>query len=128
MYQATMVQTLQQMNPAGAAVTLPVSVETQTDDVLGQLLDTLSTSPYWPERQAAAIRLGDLGGDEAHAGLVAALPDDPFWMVRCTIVQSLERIGKADSMPVLQATAERDPNQVVRQYAAATVQYLSFTS
>jgi len=58
-------------------------------------------------------------------GLLAALPEDKFWMVRCSIIQALEMIGEPGAVPALCEVAEYDGFQVVRSHAAKAVQRLS---
>jgi len=43
---------------------------------------------------------------EATPGLLAALPTDPFWMVRCAIIQALEMIGDPGAIPTLREVAK----------------------
>jgi HEAT repeat protein len=69
--------------------------------------------------------LGCTRNPEALHGLLDALPDDPFWMVRCAIVQALEMIGDPAAIPALQEAAERDSFQVVRSHAAKAVERLT---
>lgn len=124
MNQVTAAQPIRETNQTEIFAAPALSYELKTDDILTHLLTTLFTNPSWFERQVAAKKLGDMAGDEAAVGLIEALPNDPFWMVRCAIVQSLERIGNTDSVPALQAVADCDQNNIVRQYAAAAVQRL----
>ena len=79
----------------------------------------------WGDRQMAARKLGTLGCPEAVPGLLEVLPADSFWMVRCAIIQALERIGDAGAIPTLRDVAETDGFQVVRSYAAKAVERLS---
>jgi len=65
------------------------------------------------------------GNAEALPGLLAALPVDNFWMVRCEIIQALERIAHPAAVPVLRSVAQNDSFQVVREYAAKAVQRLA---
>ena len=62
---------------------------------------------------------------EALPGLLDALPVDPFWMVRCAIIQALESIGDPEAVPTLRQIAKSDRFQVVRSYAAKAVERLS---
>jgi HEAT repeat protein len=62
---------------------------------------------------------------EALPGLLDALPADPFWMVRCAIIQALEKIGDPMAIPTLQEVANSDGFQVVRSYAAKAVDRLA---
>jgi len=62
---------------------------------------------------------------EATPGLLAALPTDPFWMVRCAIIQALEMIGDPGAIPTLREVAKSDCFQVVRSYAAKAIERLS---
>ena len=62
---------------------------------------------------------------EAVPGLLDALLGDPFWMVRCAIIQALEMIGDPWAIPTLREVAENDGFQVVRSHAAKAVERLS---
>ena len=62
---------------------------------------------------------------DALPGLLDALPADPFWMVRCATIQTLEMIGDQEAVPTLQEVAKSDGFQVVRSYAAKAVERLS---
>lgn len=103
----------------------PVTSEVQPDNNVEQLLADLSPIVSWGDRQIAAKKLGYLGCPQAVPGLLEALPADPFWMVRCAIIQALELIGDADAIPALRDVAENDGFQVVRSYAARAVERLS---
>ncbi|NIS79273.1 MAG: hypothetical protein GTO14_03425, partial [Anaerolineales bacterium] len=50
---------------------------------------------------------------------------DPFWMVRCAIIQALEMIGHPEAIPTLQEVVESDGFQIVRSYAAEAIERLS---
>ena len=63
MVQAIVVREEVQENAA-----LRLQHEAQADGVLAELLAALSDNPYWYERKVAAIKLGELGSDEAAAG------------------------------------------------------------
>lgn len=90
-----------------------------------QYLAELSPDQSWGIRKNAAKRLGYMKSQEALDGLLSALPCDPFWMVRCEIIQALERIGDPKAVPALTATAREDSFQVVRSYAATAIKRLS---
>jgi len=102
--------------------TLPLA---EHDQELDDLLAKLSPETPWGERQAAAKRIGSLRLSKALPALLASLPADPFWMVRCDIIQALERIGDAAAVPTLRSVAKNDGFQVVRAYAAKAVERLS---
>lgn len=124
MYQANYDQqqeVLVQMNPfSGTAV----AIEIQPDHESLQLLANLSAGVAWGNRQAAARKLGHIKCQEAVPALVEALPDDPFWMVRCDIIQALEKIGDPRAIPALRQVSKNDGFQVVRAYAAKAIERL----
>jgi HEAT repeat protein len=124
MYQANYDQqqeVLDQMNPfSGTAV----AIEIQPDHESLQLLANLSAGVAWGNRQAAARKLGHIKCQEAVPALVEALPDDPFWMVRCDIIQALEKIGDPRAIPALRQVSKNDGFQVVRAYAAKAIERL----
>jgi HEAT repeat protein len=105
--------------------TLPLAIEVRPDPRLAQLVADLSPDIPWGDRQIAAKKLGYMRSPEALPGLLDALPADPFWMVRCTIIQALEMIGDPEAIPTLQEVAENDGFQVVRSYAAKAIERLS---
>jgi HEAT repeat protein len=115
-------QFVDRMNPI---IAFPVAVEAQPDPEVTELLAYLSPEIPWGERQTAARRLGCLRNPEALPGLLAALPEDKFWMVRCSIIQALEMIGEPGAVHTLCEVAEKDGFQVVRSHAAKAVQRLS---
>ena len=115
-------QVVDQMNPL---IAFPVAVEVQTGPKLGKLLADLSPETPWGERQMAAKRLGRLRNPEALPGLLDALPADPFWMVRCAIIQALEMIGDPRAIPALREAANSDGFQAVRSHAAKAIERLS---
>lgn len=105
--------------------TLPISIEVQLDSELDKLLARLSPGSSWGERQIAAKKIGQMRRSEALPTLLAALPVDPFWMVRCSIIQALEMIGDPVAIPILQDVAESDGFLAVRTYAKKAVERLS---
>ena len=105
--------------------TLPLVIEVQPDHKLDKLLADLSPDTPWGDRQIAALKLGYMRSPEALPGLLDALPTDPFWIVRCAIIQALERIGDPGAIPTLREVAKRDGFQVVRSYAAKAIERLS---
>jgi HEAT repeat protein len=106
-------------------LTWPVVIEVQPDTKLEKLLPMLSPETPWGDRRIAAIELGHLRSRVALPALLAALPEDPFWMVRCAMIQALERIGDPGAIPTLQEVANSDGFQVVRAYAAKAIERLS---
>jgi len=66
----------------------------QPDPELRRLLAELSADTPWGVRQMAAKRLGCMRSSDALPGLTAALASDPFWMVRCAVIQALEMIDR----------------------------------
>jgi len=103
----------------------PPVIQVRSDPRLDSLLADLSTGTAWGDRQSAAKKLGRMHNPEAVPWLVAALPDDPFWMVRCAIIQALEMIGEPAAIPTLQQVASDDSFQVVRSYARKAIERLS---
>ena len=114
-------QVLDKMN---TFTTLPMDIEVQPDCKLAALLAALTPDTPWGERQIAARKLGCMRNLEATSGLLAALPGDPFWMVRCAIIQALEMIGDPRAIPTLQEVTKNDGFQVVRSYAAKAIERL----
>jgi HEAT repeat protein len=104
---------------------LPVAIEVQPDQKVAQLIAELSPDVSWGDRQMAAKKLGYMGSSEALHGLLNALLADPFWMVRCAIIQALERIGDPRAIPALHEVANGDSFEVVRLYAVKTIERLS---
>lgn len=103
----------------------PLFIEEKSDPKVAHLLKDLSPKTAWGDREIAAKKLGNLRNANALTGLLDALLIDNFWMVRCAIIQALEKIGDARAVPVLSAVAEQDGFQVVRSYAAKVVERLS---
>jgi len=108
-----------------AFTTLPIAIKLQPDCKLNALLDNLAPDTPWGERQNAARKLGYMRNPEALPGLLAALPTDPFWMVRCAIIQALEMIGDSRAIPTLREVAKSDGFQVVQSYATKAIERLS---
>ena len=106
-------------------ISLPLTVEVQTERELDYLLAELSPDKPWLDRQIAAKKIGKMRCLEALPTLIAALPVDPFWMVRCSIIQAIEMICDPVAIPSLQEVAESDGFQVVRSFAAKAVERLS---
>jgi len=104
---------------------LLIGVEVQPEPKIKALLADLTPDMPWGQRQIAAKRLGHLRSTEAVPGLLATLPVDPFWMVRCAIIQALELIGDPGAIPTLREVAKNDGFQVVRSYAAKAIERLS---
>jgi HEAT repeat protein len=106
--------------------TLPLAVEVlQPDSKLSKLLADLYPDTPWGDRQIAAKKIGYMRSPEALPGLLDALPADPFWMVRCAIIQALEMIGDPGAIPTLREVAISDGFHIVRSYAAKAVERLS---
>jgi len=104
---------------------LLIAVEDQPEPKIKTLLADLTPDTPWGQRQIAAKRLGHLRSTESVPGLLATLPVDPFWMVRCAIIQALEMIGDPGAIPILQEVAMNDDFQVVRSYATKAIERLS---
>ena len=115
-------QVVDKMNPF---TTYPIAIEVQPDRKLYKFLADLSPDTPWGDRQIAAKKLGSMRSQEALPGLIDALPADPFWMVRCAIIQALEMIGNPGAIPTLREVANNDGFQVVRSYAVKAIDRLS---
>jgi HEAT repeat protein len=92
---------------------------------LEQLTKCLTPDSPWGDRQIAAKKLGYKRDSRALPCLLYALLKDPFWMVRCSIIQAIEMIGDQSAIPVLMEALMNDSYQVVRSYAAKAIQRLS---
>jgi HEAT repeat protein len=79
----------------------------------------------WAERQRAARKLGQSRDPEALSFLLAALPEDPFWMVRCVMIQAVECIGDPKALPILNEVAHNDRFSAVRSAAKEAIERLS---
>jgi HEAT repeat protein len=104
---------------------LPQAVEIKTDDKIGRLLRNLSPNIPWGDRQNSAKKLGYMRSQEALPVLLDVLPTDPFWMVRCSMIQAVERIGDPAAIPTLRKVARSDLFKVVRSQAAKTIGILT---
>lgn len=102
-----------------------IVINDQPQGKIDELVAALSPHISWGERQVAAQKLGYLASPHALPGLLHALPSDPFWMVRCAIIQALERIGDSSAVSILREVASNDSFQVVRSYAAKAIVRLS---
>lgn len=103
----------------------PKTIEIHLESRLRKLLTDLSPEVPWGDRQIAARKIGYLRDSQAVPGLLSALLIDPFWMVRCTIIQALEMIGDRSAVQPLEEVARNDSYQVVRSYAAKAAERLS---
>jgi HEAT repeat protein len=115
-------QVVDQMN---AYRTPLLALVVQPDIKLYKLLADLSPDTPWGERKIAAKRLGSMRSPEALPGLLDALPADPFWMVRCAIIQALEMIGDSGAIPTLREIANSDGFYIVRSHAVKAIERLS---
>jgi HEAT repeat protein len=105
--------------------TLPIAVEVQPNPVFDRWISDLSPEVPWGNRKIAAQKLGYLRDPGAVPALLAALVSDPFWMVRCAIIQALELIADPGAIATLRKVAREDSFQVVRSYAARAIERLS---
>ena len=101
-----------------------VLFDVRPDTEIQALLGNLTPETPWGERQIAAQKLGYMRALEALPGLLAALLTDPFWMVRCAIIQALEMIDDPIAIPTLRELEKNDEFQVVRAYAAKAIERL----
>jgi HEAT repeat protein len=105
--------------------TLPIAIELQPISEFEELIADLSLDRPWYDRKIAATKLGYTQNAQALHALLAALPNDPFWMVRCAMIQALEMIADPIAIPTLQEVATRDGFQAVRSYAMKAIDRLS---
>jgi len=124
MYQENFNQQAEVLDQMKSLAAISVAIKVQPDHEALQLLANLSADVAWGNRQAAARKLGYMKCHEAVPALVEALPDDPFWMVRCDIIQALEKIGDPLAIPVLRQVSKNDGFQVVRAYATKAIERL----
>jgi HEAT repeat protein len=125
MFQIEIDQRLEVAEQKNGFPSLPLALGVQPDLKLYNLLTDLSPESPWGDRQRAARKMGDMRSTEAVSGLLAALQVDNFWMVRCAIIQALEKIGDPGAIPTLLEVAKSDSFQVVRSYAAKAIERLS---
>lgn len=125
MFQIEIDQRLEVAEKKNSFPPLPLAVGIQPDLKLYNLLADLSPDTPWGDRQIAARKIGDMHSPEALPGLKEALLVDSFWMVRCAIIQALEKIGDPGAIPTLLDVAKSDSFQVVRSYAAKAIERLS---
>jgi len=104
---------------------VPVVAEPPSNQKLNRWLADLSLDNPWGNRKNAAQKLGSLRSERAIPGLLDALMVDPFWMVRCAIIQALVMIGDPGAIPRLRRVAREDGFQAVRSYAAKAIERLS---
>jgi HEAT repeat protein len=122
---AVIYQEAQVIEKTKIAPLTPVPAKGIQDPKLENLLRELNPTKPWGARKIAAQQLGYARTDEAIPALLKALPNDPFWMVRCAIIQALEMIGDQVAIPVLERVAVQDGFQVVRAHAAKAVERLT---
>ena len=125
MYQPTITQRTEVKDRMDVLSTFQVAVKIQPESKISQTLAELAPEIPRCERKQAARKLGCMRSSEALPGLLDALVGDPFWMVRCTIIQALEMICIPEAIPALCYVAEYDTFQVVRSHAAIAVERLS---
>jgi hypothetical protein len=125
MYSSEIFQNTEVVDQTAVISTIPLAEEVSPSLNLSHLIAALSPDASWGDRQAAARKLGCMRCQEAVPALLAALPTDPFWMVRCAIIQALEMIDDPAAIPVLEQVAVRDSYHVVCAYAAKAVKRLS---
>jgi HEAT repeat protein len=104
---------------------IPKEAEIDPDRDLNTLLANLDPNRPWRERQLAARQLGNLANPQALPAMLHALPTDPFWVVRCALIQALEIIGDAAAIPTLQEVAITDDFEVVQGYAVGAIEKLA---
>lgn len=102
----------------------PIEIKVQSDQKLDKLLADLSSNSSWYDRKIAAQKIGRMRNPDAMPALLDMLPVDPFWKVRCAIIQALEVIGDPTAIPCLREIQKSDHFQVVRSYAAKAIESL----
>ena len=111
-------------NKVDERTVLPVAIEVQSDPEVDALVVNLTPENPWIDRRDSVRKLGYMCCTEALPRLLEVLPTDPFWMVRCAIIQALEMIGDKNAIPILQEVAANDDFQVVRGYAVKAIKRL----
>lgn len=106
-------------------ISLPIQIEVLPDGEIGHLAECLSSSTSWAERQTAARKMGQSRHPEALPLLLSALQNDPFWMVRGTIIQVLETIDDRRAIPTLQDVATHDDFSAIRSAARNAIKRLT---
>ena len=128
MFRGMTIQYPESVDEIQATTAFPLSIEVLPDREIEQLVANLSPQVPWGVRQNAAKRLGCKKDPAAVPALLQVLPTDPFWMVRCAVIQALERIGDPNAIPTLQKVVQNDSFQVVRSYAVKAIERLSRSS
>jgi len=124
MYQAQFEGQTEIVDQVEAFGGMEVVIKVQPDHQVAQYFANLAPDVAWGNRQIAARKLGNMRNPEALHALADALPADPFWMVRCEIIQALEKIGDPRAIPTLRQVAKEDSFQFVRGYAAKAIERL----
>ena len=88
MLQSNIDQQLQVVEVLNQNLAFPIAIEVQPEQKENNLLADLSPETPWGARKIAAQKLGDMRTPDAFHGLLDALLADPFWMVRCAIIQA----------------------------------------
>jgi hypothetical protein len=114
-----------QKNASLDLTAIPVASPSTNYAEVTELAARLAPGIPWGERQIAAKRLGNLRAQEAVPALLQALPEDNFWMVRCAMIQALEKIGDPAAVPTLREVALQDSFQVVRSYASKAIERIT---
>ena len=125
MFPAKISQSANEVKDLRVYQVLPIAVVEYLDPKVEKYLAQLSPDTPWGDRQIAAKRLGSLRSNAALPGLLFALLSDNFWMVRCSIIQALEKIGDPGAIQVLEDVAKSDGFQVVQSYATKAIERLS---
>ena len=86
-------------------------------DATVEALQPVLESPSVRDRNEAVLTLGQIGGEAAVNALIGAL-DDEAADVRWRAAMALGRAGNAEIVPRLEALAESDPDEQVREHAA----------
>ncbi|MGD8604853.1 MAG: HEAT repeat domain-containing protein [Anaerolineales bacterium] len=104
---------------------VPIKNDVRLERELEDLLVNLNPDTPWRERQIAAQKLGNLANPNALPAMLNFLRADPFWMVRCALIQAVEIIGDIGAVATLQEVAAADDFEIVRGYAAQAIERLT---
>jgi HEAT repeat protein len=125
MFAANVNQTTEMVNKGLTMRAVPIKNDVRLERELEDLLVNLNPDTPWRERQIAAQKLGNLANPNALPAMLNFLRADPFWMVRCALIQAVEIIGDIGAVATLQEVAAADDFEIVRGYAAQAIERLT---
>ena len=125
MLQARISQNTEAVKQMNVLSTFPIEIRVQSNRKMNKLLEDLFSNSSWFNRKVAAQRIGDMRKSDYLPELLDRVTTDPFWMVRCAIIQALEKIGDPRAIPALREVEKSDGFQTVRAYAATAIERLS---